>query len=846
MARGPDNPRRRGGTRPTPSPNVFELLDKPILSYSTRGLVDGDSVSLCSRHPGLQLDKLSPLGDGKMEDQKSALVNVTKTLRDTQLLNSLRARRDATLESLNAACLSMTARGSLTLHLSRSGALENAGIALHPVYGFVYLPGSGIKGLVRSWAETVWAASQPDKEKAWRTIEEAFGWSPSSEKHKFPQRKEGRPGWRPCEIEQQKNVPTDGPVFSDAGARLMAGMAGDAAAGRLVFHDAWPTRWPRLVLDVVNNHHVKYYKGKDDSGDAPGDWEDPTLVYFLAVGRGEEFEFAISDRKPTDDRLINLASGWLRDALTTEGAGAKTSAGYGRFRPVEDRAATLLSTDFTKAGFASASFDLKLVTPAFLAGAEQKREDCDLRPATLRGLLRWWWRTMHAAHLDCKILEQLETAVWGDAKSGSPVRIVVDLVDGGGPEKYDYKDPQQTFRPKQEFKGQNNLQEPLNRKTTQGLFYASYGMDDDRKGDRRRWYRPAETRWSVRIGARRGWFLPGDDGAQATPIRPADLLSQAVASLWLLCRFGGVGSKGRKGFGSFEDIQVNDIFSLDDCRTLARSFRQICRLREQSGMARSPVLEEMKALEEIETPWRNPWTALDQLGYAIQDFAQQYAHEEEKKALGLPRKIHGPLSYPIGHQKQSPRTHTPPQELLGKKGKRHAAPIHYHLAKSSNGKLVVRATAFPAHCLPSFSESKKMLDELITFLDTDLKDRTKRYPKIGQGKGHHLKHASAVQSSSSPPHPPHNELVEAVLVEKRGKNNLWHALHEPTGHKKHIQNSNDVPDDKQPGDRVKLYVAPNNAFDWPTEKVRNRYEQKRLHTSRKKPGGKSRFRPRRH
>ncbi len=68
---------------------------------------------------------------------------------------TLCARRNATLTSLDAKRFPMTTRGTLTLHLSRSGALENAGIALHPVYGFVYLPGSGIKGLTRAWAETV-------------------------------------------------------------------------------------------------------------------------------------------------------------------------------------------------------------------------------------------------------------------------------------------------------------------------------------------------------------------------------------------------------------------------------------------------------------------------------------------------------------------------------------------------------------------------------------------------------------------------------------------------------------------------------------------------------------------
>ncbi len=727
-----------------PAENVAKLN----LPQSTSQFVD--RVQFERRHPGLQLDKLSPVGDGNMENQKSALIDVTRTFQDKQLLESLLAQRDNALKSLNARRLRMTTRGSLTLHLSRSGALENAGIALHPVYGFVYLPGSGIKGLVRSWAETVWAAGQPDKEKAWRKIEEAFGWGPQSERHKK--------GWRPSAIEAPKG----------------------AAAGRLVFHDAWPVRWPGLILDVVNNHHPKYYDGQDD----PGDWEAPILVYFLAIGPGEEFEFALSDRTPTDDGLLDLAKGWLTDALTTEGAGAKTAAGYGRFKPVKGEAPIPKT-------LTSATYELRLASPAFLAGASQQEEDCDLRPATLRGLLRWWWRTMHAGHLDRDSLKRLETAVWGDAKSGSPVRIAV-VVKDGSPELYDYKEK---FQPKPEFKNQNDLQNPPNKKTTQGLFYASYGMDDH-KGGRKHWYRPAGTQWSIRIDARRGWFLP-DGNVPATEIAPDDILIQAVASLWLLCRFGGVGSKGRKGFGSFADIEVEGIASVENCRDRAQAFRQKCQLLDQADETCSPALEKIKTLE-IETPWKNPWTALDQLGYAAQGFAQKYAHNERKTALGLPRQIHGPMDRPMHHQSRD--THKPPKELSAKKGKRHAAPIHYHLAKSDSGKLIIRATAFPAHWLPSLNESKRMLDELLSFLETELKQRVKKGANIGQ-------HEAKPQSNPSTDLPKANERVQAELLEEKTKRGGWKAKHLDSGLEGPIQDKENAPANAKPGQSVTLTVA---------------------------------------
>ena len=769
--------RSRDRTHARPAPKAGRRPEGPVLPKSTRKLVDVENpvVSLGKRHAGLQLDKLSSAGE--MENQKTALGHVTRTLRDQELRKSLFACRGSMLEKLGAARLWMTTRGSLTLHLSRSGALENAGIALHPVYGFAYLPGSGIKGLVRAWAETVWAPAQADKEKAWRRIEEAFGWSPRSEDHKFPQPKKGRSGWRPKEIQ-----PRDG-----------------ASAGRLVFHDAWPTCWPRLILDVVNNHHVRYYAGEDD----PGGWEDPTLVYFLAVGGGETFEFALSDRKSGDDGLLDLARDWLRDALAAEGAGAKTAAGYGRFKPAEGEDSVTASPDLAKAGFRSANFDLKLVTPAFLAGADQRETDCDLRPATLRGLLRWWWRTMHAAHLDRKSIKRLETAVWGDAESGSPVRIAVDLVEGKTPVHYEKKDG---------FRKKNDLRAPPNKKTTQGLFYVSYGMDDGRKGDRkRRWYRPAGTRWSVRIAARRGWLSSGGDGARKTEIAPEALLTQAVAALWLLCRFGGVGSKARKGFGSFEDIEVKGIASVKDCKRIAQDFRNQyfrkgCQLSGQVNETRSPSLEKMKFLE-VSTPWRNSWTALDQLGYVVQAFARQRAHEEEKKALGLPRKIHGPMKHPMKHQDRA--KHKPPKELSAEKGRRHAAPVHYHLARSDDDKLLIRATAFPAHHLPSLRESETMLGKLLKSLDEELSKRAKEERNIGQRE-----HVELPQA---------NDRVEAELLEEKTKKGGWKAKHPDSGLDGPIQDTGNVPTDAKPGQRVTLtvaYATPQEiAFRWAPPKA---------------------------
>ena len=144
-----------------------------VLPESTRGLLTSIGTIGPKRHPGLQLDKFSPAGESK--EQRDALQHVCHCAGDDDLLAALRARREAVLRNTGARVFACETTGPLTLHLARAAALENVGICLHPVYGFVYLPGSGLKGMASAYAETVWLPTQHDRQAAWGTIERVFG-----------------------------------------------------------------------------------------------------------------------------------------------------------------------------------------------------------------------------------------------------------------------------------------------------------------------------------------------------------------------------------------------------------------------------------------------------------------------------------------------------------------------------------------------------------------------------------------------------------------------------------------------------------------------------------------------
>jgi len=164
--------------------------------------------------------------------------------------------------------------------LGREHPVEN-GFAWHHLLGVPYLPGSSVKGMVRSWAEN-WSETEP------AVVSRIFG----------PQ-----------------------------------GTAKVKNAGSVIFFDALP---PELVLvqaDIMTPHYAPYYLSQEGP-QPPGDWFDPLPIPFLTVAPGQPFLFALAPCRANcaeDKKDCILALDWLGEALSAIGAGAKTASGYGRF-----------------------------------------------------------------------------------------------------------------------------------------------------------------------------------------------------------------------------------------------------------------------------------------------------------------------------------------------------------------------------------------------------------------------------------------------------------------------------------------------------------------------------------
>ncbi|GIW95030.1 MAG: hypothetical protein KatS3mg110_3071 [Pirellulaceae bacterium] len=739
--------------------------------------------------------------------------------------------------------VTFTARteGPMTLHLARASALENAGICLHALYGFPVLPGSGLKGLARAYAETVWFPGQYEKnddgsprnngevqkaQEAWGSIERIFGWSPNSDQGKT---------WKPAGIQSPEG----------------------ASSGTVVFYDAWPTRWTPLIEDILNNHHPKYYQENTDAN-PPGDFENPVPVYFLAVDRGAEFLFAAGPRttKSTEED-IRLALSWLIGGLTRLGAGAKTASGYGRFclsNTVDESALRQAEQTWTQAislgHRAQKECSLELVTPAFLAGPRQEQSDCRLREATLRGLLRWWWRTMHAGFLPIDKLHELEGVLWGHSSLGGAIDIA--LV----PDPHSATDPLPAPFKKmvgnkllvdEDFVREFELQRK--HKTMLPLNYAAYGMDEivssrtdpDKKERRQRWCLWPEAKWTITLTAR-------PRQVNGVALSAKEILDQALAALWLLCHFGGAGSKCRKGFGSFRDPPELREFNVEKVQTVAKQLRDKLNLPNayRQDYVLSPSLEAMRVLSEkclngtpyleIHTPWRNPVWLLNEMASLMMDFAQDDRstghgkHCDAKAALGLPRKIHGPLNRPLPHQ--NPRNHQPPKHLYGPRGNRLASPVFYHIGRSIDGKLIVRVAAFPIPDPLGITQGEKVLCQLLKFLKDKLNQMVANPARIGQAQRWPLRPKGASKGGSTGAQPIRSQsapqaisgqfkagqVVKAELLARTSSKGTRYARIVGTQIEGPIVNTADLPANVNVGDQLDLTIQSPNptnvSFRW--------------------------------
>ena len=182
-------------------------------------------------------------------------------------------------------CITAALGSRMVLGLGGGGAIET-GIILHHTYGFPYIPGSSLKGCLRSYI-----------------IRDLF----------------------------RKNE--DDAIENDDFIKVFGTQEG---SGKVFFLDAYPANCRKLELDIMNPHYPEYYQCKT----GPTDDQSPSPIKFYTVAKGTQFTFRLISNK-LDIKRFSICGKpvpvLLSEMLQDIGIGSKTAVGYGWFSSIAER-----------------------------------------------------------------------------------------------------------------------------------------------------------------------------------------------------------------------------------------------------------------------------------------------------------------------------------------------------------------------------------------------------------------------------------------------------------------------------------------------------------------------------
>ncbi len=192
-------------------------------------------------------------------------------------------------------------------------------------------------------------------------------------------------------------------------------------------------------------------------------------------------------------------------------------------------------------------FDLETITPMFICGENQQK--VELRPPSIKGLMRFWWRAYYwgkkTEDISSEAMLKKEGEIFGIAsgtdkksrKSGFSIRIIPGNIES----KFE------PF-PKRQVKTTNKGSSP-NIDILEYLAYGAYSKKEKKN------YLPVNSSFAVILNI-------SDDATQN------GYAHDIVMSFYWLSFLGGIGAKSRNGFGNFgvKKIQVSETDLIGDIK----------------------------------------------------------------------------------------------------------------------------------------------------------------------------------------------------------------------------------------------------------------------------------------
>lgn len=174
---------------------------------------------------------------------------------------------------------------------------------------------------------------------------------------------------------------------------------------------------------------------------------------------------------------------------------------------------------------------LRFITPAFIGGPEIS--SAELRPPSIKGMLRFWWRAANAGKFGLNELKLNESWIFGDASGNGRVssfliRVISDRLNNN--------------LSKDNFPRNNYALYTVKGHRLNILEYLAYGTYSYDRTQRRNVF----EREYIKPGLSFELFFSLPDRAESK-----EVIQELYSALAAWSCFGGLGSKSRNGFGSF-------------------------------------------------------------------------------------------------------------------------------------------------------------------------------------------------------------------------------------------------------------------------------------------------------
>ena len=252
-----------------------------------------------SAHAGLWFEKFfqdyNPSFEDIINENRQIFTDLAKIQGNATNIDNKNKRLSLLVSSNNGISKIFTTNWHFITGMGQNHAIEN-GFTWHTTLATPFLSGASVKGLLRHWMKYYQPETYQNIAQLW------FGNESTNHKEQY--------------------------------------------AGKLIFLDAVPTKPTTITADIMAPHYGDWYsKGEQGNvANAPHDAHKPVPISFLSVKQAS-FAFSIMPSNLQDEQQVQAtkqAMEQLGNALKYLGAGAKTSAGYGRM--FEDEEATKKTT----------------------------------------------------------------------------------------------------------------------------------------------------------------------------------------------------------------------------------------------------------------------------------------------------------------------------------------------------------------------------------------------------------------------------------------------------------------------------------------------------------------------